>query len=86
MPVNGHRIEIAYPVHYLADGRTICGHALAGELIADALRLLIAMNGGNHTAACDAFDSMAEAAADRLDAEARAGNNVGLVLRRCMTS
>lgn len=82
MAVKGPRIEIGYPVHYLGDGLTVCGHALACELVADALRLLIGMNGEDHEAAWDAFEAMAESAAARLHEDTKTGRRVGLVLRK----
>jgi hypothetical protein len=86
MADEGGRIELTYPVHYLEDGRTVCGHSLARELIGDALRLLIGMHGRNLRGAWDEFETIADAAAQSLDEHIRAGKEVGFVIRADLVS
>ncbi len=76
------RIQLTYPTHLLEDGETICGEHLAGELVADALRLLLAVEDNNSDAAWKKLWDLAAPVARKLDDEVKAGGRPGLVLRR----
>lgn len=73
-------IELVYPCHTVGDTRFICGRSLAKELIADALKLLAPVHAGNMDAAWQEFWHMAAPVARKLDDEAKAGGQPGLVL------
>jgi len=74
-------IELKYACHFMEDGRTVCGRHLAGQLIDDAMKLLVPLHGFNVDAAWKEFWELAAPAARRLDDEAKAGGKPGLVLR-----
>ena len=73
-------IELSYACHVLEDGRTICGRHLAGQLIEDAMKLLVPLHGLNVDAAWKELWDLAAPVARRLDDEAKAGGKPGLVL------
>lgn len=74
-------LKLTYPTHLLEDGRTICGEHLAAELVADALKLLVAVEGNDADAAWKKLWDLAAPVARQLDDEIKAGKFAGLVLR-----
>jgi len=82
----GKRIQLTYPTHMLEDGETICGEHLAKELIADALKLLVAVEDEDVDAAWKRMWDIAAPIARQLDDEVKAGGSPGLVLRRVVAS
>ncbi len=78
---NEETIEMKYSCHFMEDGHTICGRHLAGQLIDDAMKLLVPLHSFNVDAAWKEFWELAAPAARRLDDEAKAGGKPGLVLR-----
>lgn len=73
-------VELVYPAQLLSDGRSVCGSALARELIDDALRLLLGARDQDMDAAWDDFTEMAFAAAHRCKGALAEGDDPGLVL------
>lgn len=73
-------IELKYACHLMDDGRTVCGRNLAGQLIDDAMKLLVPLHGFDVDAAWKEFWELAAPTARRLDDEAKAGGQPGLVL------
>ncbi len=74
-------LKLSYPAHLLDDGRTICGEHLAAELVADALKLLTAMEGNNADAAWKKLWDLAAPVARQIEDDIKAGKSPGLVLR-----
>ena len=56
-------IELKYACHFMEDGRTVCGRHLAGQLIDDAMKLLVPLHGFNVDAAWKEFWELAAPAA-----------------------
>lgn len=73
-------VELVYPAQLLSDGRSVCGNALARELIEDALRLLLGVRHQDMDTAWDDFTEMAFAAAHKFNAVLAQGEAPGLVL------
>ncbi len=78
---DGKTLKLTYPLHLLQDGRTICGEHLAAELVADALRLLLAVEGNNADAAWKKLWDLAAPVARQIEDEIKAGKSPSLVLR-----
>jgi hypothetical protein len=74
-------LKLTYPTHLLEDGRTVCGEHLAAELVADALKLLVAVEGNNADAAWKKLWDLAAPVARQLDEKIKAGEFAGLVLQ-----
>lgn len=79
IPAEG-RIELTYAYHTIDGTRFICGRHLAGQLVEDAMKLLVPACKGDVNAAWDDLWKMAAPVACRLDDEAKAGKLPGLVL------
>lgn len=77
---NSKTLKLTYPFHMLDDGKTVCGEHLARELIADALKLLVAVEGNNADAAWKKLWDLAAPVARQLEDEIKAGKFAGLIL------